>query len=325
MRQVSKLALTLFSCLSLLGTQAKADVIREDSAESLLNKKTPVYVWQDTTQKPRAVAIAIHGLVMHGGVYNALANKLASEGMIVMAPDLRGFGRWHDNHSKEAHVNYEKSLQDIDELVKAASERYPNLPLYCIGESMGAGLAMHTAINNPKLVDGLVLSAPALQPRIYMGPLISETLKPQKKIKLEQYIKRWASEDPRIVEESLADPLVTKRLTSWEIFKSLRNMRPNLGYAKKLPADIPFLVIQGDQDRVLKSNAVVKLISTAKTKDQTVRWYHNRGHLLLETAYVPPETIDTVYGWLQTHIDEASQPTMVSLTPQDNALPSLSD
>lgn len=314
MRRVSKFALAFFSCVSLLGAPAKAEVQREDTAESILNRKTPVYVWQDTAQKPRAVAIAIHGLVMHGGVYNSLANKLASEGLIVMAPDLRGFGRWHNHkHDKESQLNYDKSLKDIDELVKAASKRYPELPLYCIGESMGAGLAMHTAINNPALVDGLVLSSPALKPRIRVGPIITESLKVHKQVKLEPYIKRYASEDPRIIAESLADPLVTKRMTTWEIVKSFKYMRANLGYAKKLPADIPFLVIQGDNDRLLKSNAVVRLISKATTKDQTVRWYHNRGHLLLETAYVPAETINAVNNWLQVHIDAASQPAMVSL------------
>ncbi len=318
MRLFSKFALAMVSCISLLGTQAKAEVVREDSAESLINRKTPVYVWQDSTQKPRAVAIAIHGLVMHGGVYNVLANKLASEGIIVIAPDLRGFGRWQESQSKEAQLNYNKSYEDISELVKAASERYPNLPLYCIGESMGAGLAMHVAINNPKLVDGLVLSSPALKPRLYVGPVLSETpsvlIKMHKKVNLEPYIKKFASEDPRIIAESLADPLVTKKLTTWQIVQSFKYMRPNLGYAKKLPADVPILVIQGNKDRLLKSNAVVKLISKAKSKDQTVRWFSDRGHLLLETAYLPPETLDTVNNWLQVHIDVASQPTMVSLT-----------
>ncbi|CAN5158288.1 hypothetical protein BH10CYA1_BH10CYA1_31270 [soil metagenome] len=318
MRRLSEFALAMVFCISIFGTQAKAEVVREDSAESLLNRKTPVYVWQDKTQKPRAVAIAIHGLVMHGGVYNVLANKLASEGMIVMAPDLRGFGRWKENHSKEAQLDYNKSYEDINELVRAASERYPDLPLYCIGESMGAGLAMHVAITNPKLVDGLVLSSPALKPRIYVGPLLSETpsvlIKVHKKLNLEPYIKKFASEDPRIIAESLADPLVTKKMTTWQIMQSYKYMRSNMGYAKKLPEDVPILVIQGNKDRLLKSNAVVKLISRAKSKDQTVRWFNNRGHLLLETAYLPPETMDTVNNWLQSHIDVASQPTMVSLT-----------
>lgn len=324
MRILSKFALAMVSCISILGTQAKAEVVRDDSAESLLNRKTPVYVWQDTAQKPRAVAIAIHGLVMHGGVYNVLANKLASEGIIVMAPDLRGFGRWQENHSKEAQLDYNKSYEDINELVRAASQRYPDLPLYCIGESMGAGLAMHVAINNPKIIDGLVLSSPALKPRIYVGPLLSETpavlIKVHKKVNLEPYITKFASEDPRIIAESLADPLVTKKMTTWQIMQSYKYMRPNLSYAKKLPVDVPILVIQGDKDRLLKSNAVVKLISKAKSKDQTVRWFNGRGHLLLETAFLPPDTLNTVNNWLQVHIDVASQPTMVSLTNDEEIL-----
>jgi len=235
-----------------------------------------------------------------------------------MAPDLRGFGRWQNSQGKDAQLNYNKSYEDINELVNAASQRYPDLPLYCIGESMGAGLAMHIAINNPERVDGLVLSSPALKPRLYLGPVLAETpavlIKVHKKVNLEPYIKKFASEDPRIIAESLADPLVTKKMTTWQIMQSFKYMRPNLGYAKKLPPNVPILVIQGDNDRLLKSNAVVKLISKAKSKDQTVRWFKDRGHLLLETAFLPPETLDTVNNWLQVHIDFASQPTMVSLT-----------
>ncbi|HEY9677030.1 MAG TPA: alpha/beta fold hydrolase [Drouetiella sp.] len=306
MHLISKLAIAFATCTALLAPQAKADVVSQEDAESLLNKKTPVRVWHDPAQKPRAVAIAIHGLVMHGGVYDSLAKNLASQGFVVYAPDLRGFGRWHDIRGKEAALNYNKSSEDINEIVQAARKKYPDIPLYCIGESMGAGFAMKAAVDNPNTIDGLVLSAPALKPRFFVGPILKEAPKvavaPRKKVNLAPYIKRFASNDPAIIEESLKDPLVTKQMTTWEIANSIRTMRPNLGYARKLPSNLPMLVIQGDNDRMLRANAVVQMVAKTKTKDQTVRWFSNRGHLLLETAYLQQDTLNTVNNWLHQHM-----------------------
>jgi alpha-beta hydrolase superfamily lysophospholipase len=327
MRAISKFAVALATCTALLAPQAKAEVVRHESAEALINRKTPVYVWQDNAKKPRAVAIAIHGLVMHGGVYDALAKKLATDGIIVIAPDLRGFGRWQGSQNKQGGLNYGKSQRDVGELVEAAKARYPNLPLFCIGESLGAGIAMHVAIDHPGLVDGLILSSPALKHRSFVGPMLSEApaflIDMRKKVDLAPYIKKFASDDPRIIAESLADPLVTKRMTTWELVRSINCMRPNLHYAKRIPANIPLLVIQGNKDRMLKSNAVVQLLARAKSKDQTVRWFNDRGHLLLETAYLRPETVDTVSGWLQEHIDDAQLTTQVSISEESTGSTSI--
>ena len=115
-------------------------------------------------------------------------------------------------------------------------------------------------------------------------------------------MKKFASEDPRIVDEAVHDPLVRKKLTTWELFKTVRTIRASLHYADHVPADMPVLVIQGDKDRMLKSNAVCDLLKHLNSKDRTVRWFKDRGHLLLETAYLQDETLVTVDGWLQEHL-----------------------
>ena len=60
----------------------------------LAGKQYPyLYQWTDSDAKPRAVIIAIHGILMHGRTYEHLAEHLAKEGMIVLSPDLPGCGR----------------------------------------------------------------------------------------------------------------------------------------------------------------------------------------------------------------------------------------
>jgi esterase/lipase len=65
---------------------------------------------------------------------------------------------------------------------------------------------------------------------------------------------------------------------------------------------MPVLVIQGSKDRMVCSNAVMLLLQKMHSQDQTVRWFSDRGHLLLETSYVRPETLDTLNDWLDGHM-----------------------
>ncbi|MDR3612329.1 MAG: alpha/beta fold hydrolase [Candidatus Obscuribacterales bacterium] len=268
----------------------------------------PTIVWQSSSTKPRAVIVTLHGLIMHGGVFDSIARRLVNQGYIVAAPDMRGYGRWRKG-KEPCEVSYDDTFDDILGLVKKLKTQYPDLPLFCVGESLGADMSMRVASTEPGLVDGLVLSSPAIKHRSYLGPLVANMplliAKPGKQIDLIPYIRKFASEDPRIIDGALNDPLVRKRLSASELVRSVSVFKASLNYAKLIPASIPILVMQGSSDRVVKSNAVVSLLGCLKSTDQTVRWFNARGHLLLETDYVYPDTMQIVTGWLKEHVDES--------------------
>lgn len=294
-------------------SQALADVKKEDGLK-LQNVSMPMYQWENDSGKPRAVAILIHGLTMHGGIFDKLARHLAEQGYKVIAPDLHGYGRWADLPQEErickecgAQVCYQKSRRELLELIDEVKAANPSLPLYMIGESLGADMVLYSASMRPKIIDGIVLSSPAIKRRFNLVPRVMRDMcliahNPFRQVDLVPYMKKFASEDQRIIDEAVNDRLVRKKLTTWELFKTVHTMRPSLQYADKVPANMPVLVIQGDNDRMLKSNAVCDLLKHLSTQDQTVRWFHDRGHLLLETAYVQPDTLNTVEGWLNEHL-----------------------
>lgn len=338
-----------FSLLALAPSDARAEVVRDDSPKLEGSFEGRAYQWKDTGVKPKAVALAVHGLVLHGGVYDKMARELASQGFVVVAPDLRGYGRWcpdkpsrHgctarlDNAAvvplddsppqqaveeawpscknslvKRSKISYNKSYGDLKELVKSIRNQYPALPLYVIGESLGAGMAMHLAADMPQSIDGLVLSSPAIKRRMYMEPrmvmdLTAMMMRPSKQIDLVPYIKRFASEDPDVVCTALQDPLVRKRLTVVDLLKTSQLIKGNIKYANRIPDSMPVLIIQGDRDRMLKSNGVVTLLDHLKSQDQTVKWLSGKGHLLLETPHIMPETMATVSNWLSDHVQQAA-------------------
>jgi acylglycerol lipase len=336
-----------------LGSPALAEVERDDSPQLEGLNHRRVYEWKDTELKPKAVAIAVHGLVLHGGVYDKLARELAGQGFVVVAPDLRGYGRWcPDQKSKprnpeqqqldnatvipldgilpeepieqscssckstltksSAGISYEKSYHDLKDLVKAVRNHYPALPLYVIGESLGAGMALHLASDMPQSIDGIVLSSPAIKRRVYMEPrmvmdLTVMMLSPSKTVDVSPYIRRFASEDPQVADTALQDPLVRKKMKMVDLLKTSQLIKGNIRFASKIPEDMPVLIIQGDRDRMLKSNGVVTLLSQLRSSDQTVRWFPGKGHLLLETPHIMPETIETVSLWLENHVKDATR------------------
>ena len=80
------------------------------------------------------------------------AKRLASEGVIVYAPDLRGYGRWLDEKSASGgskarlETDYDSSYLDLVTLIREAKD--PGLPLYCIGESLGTAMILRAAAGN---------------------------------------------------------------------------------------------------------------------------------------------------------------------------------
>lgn len=316
-KQKVLLALFGFSFLTSFtpGAPCFADVIREDRAVLSSEIKEPVYTWSNPDIKPKAVAIAVHGLTMHGAIYDTLARHLTDYGFIVLAPDLHGYGRWLKVKSDDRKCSecgsplcYMKSRRDLIKLIKTTKETYPDLPLYLIGESLGADMALYAASERPHLINGLVLSAPAIKRKLNLVPRVArDTMllmqNPFRDVDLVPYMKKFASEDPNVISETVHDPLVRKRLSLWELFKTINTIRPSLGYADKVPESMPVLIMQGDKDRMLKTNAVVQLMRRLNSTDQTVRWFSGRGHLLLETNHMHEDTLTTVTSWLREHVE----------------------
>lgn len=297
-------ALSVAFLSTFTGLAARAGIIRED--QSALTKEIPLYCWRDDSRQPRAVAVAVHGLTMHGGVFDTMARQLAADGIVVYAPDLRGFGRWlSDANYKDKTagvIDYETSYEDVTKLVRKVKAEHPDVPLFCIGESLGADLVLRAAGELPDAMDGIVLSSPAVKTHSFIWPMVELSgpvmMNPKKQMNLVRYIRKFASEDPHIVHGALSDPLVRKRLSAVDLLHTSVTCKPALEYAKKVPENVSVLVIQGKQDRMIKAKAVIKLVSQLKSHDQTVRWFPDRGHLLIETSYVRSDTLETIQDWL---------------------------
>ncbi len=120
---------------------------------------------------PRAVLLALHGFNDHSG--NFLTDSLPAlngGGLLVYAYDQRGFGR---APNRGFWAGAETLAADAVAAAALLRRRHPDLPLFLLGESMGASVALvASAAEVPPPVDGYVLLAPAIWSRDAMNPFM---------------------------------------------------------------------------------------------------------------------------------------------------------
>lgn len=274
----------------------------------------PLYEWSPKNTEPDGMILAIHGLTLHGNRYEVLGKAFAAEGFYACAPDMRGFGRCYtddkhvfavDGESKQS-IDYEKTYSDIVALAQAMKRAHPEVPLFAMGESLGTSMCIKLAAGHPELVDGLILSGPTVKvhPLMFLHPdnMLAASwallIHPRFNMPTSGFVKNLVSNDSDIVHEMLNDPLCRKGLTIAELLKTKAFVKQTLSNASKIKAELPVLVIQGSEDKCMVPRAVTRLVGKIQSAGQTIRWLNAHGHLLLETSYLRPATLDAIDAWI---------------------------
>ncbi|HZB92027.1 MAG TPA: alpha/beta fold hydrolase, partial [Stellaceae bacterium] len=131
--------------------------------------KLPLRTWLPAG-KPRAVILALHGFDDYSNAFAMPATAWARDGIATYAYDQRGFG------AAPMRGRWPGTWQLADDLTTGSRllrARYPGVPLYCLGESMG-GAVVAAAVSGlaraPKPdCDAIILVAPAVWGRDTMN------------------------------------------------------------------------------------------------------------------------------------------------------------
>jgi alpha-beta hydrolase superfamily lysophospholipase len=294
-------------------------VFKQDS-DFLKEAGLPTYEWYPKDIEPQGLALAIHGLTMHGKRYELLGKAFAASGYYMVAPDMRGYGRCRSEHNHEncaednckRKVDYEKSFAEISRIATLMKQKYPRLKMIVIGESLGATMAVRLAGMHPELVDRLIISAPAMRvsPRMFFQPssvaqgFLAVFVKPSGLLNLDFFMNKLISSDPGVVKEICDDPLVVKHLSPGELFKSHAFISKTAFWARKIATNTPVLILQGNLDHCVIPHAVTELTRNIPSNDQTLRWLYNQSHLLLETRHFSAPTVAAITDWFDDHEPE---------------------
>jgi acylglycerol lipase len=124
--------------------------------------KTRLYAqsWQPDEAAVGVVCL-VHGLGEHSSRYAHVAAALGQAGYVTLAFDLRGHGK--SQGARGDAVSYAQQMDDIKRLLAEADERYPALPRFLYGHSMGGNLALNYALRRRPPLHGVIVTGPWLR------------------------------------------------------------------------------------------------------------------------------------------------------------------
>ena len=234
--------------------------------------------WEPDERKPKAVICHVHGHGEHSGRYVHVAQAFTNAGYAMLSFDLRGHGR---SGGARGHISsIDDYLQDIDSLLEQARTRYPNLPMFLYGHSLGAVQTLNYCLRRKPVLKGVIATGPSLHTSIEnqkikvvmakaLGALfptvtIASSLKPSD-----------LSRDQAVVQAYINDPLVHESMSLGFGKSMLEANRYALEHAVEF--SLPLLLIHGKEDAIAFPSSSIEFAAPLKEKCTLMLWeglYH---------------------------------------------------
>lgn len=297
------------------------------------NERDTVYGWiYVPTVKPKGIVQIIHGFGEHSRRYLHMIVKFMDAGYIVAADDHVGHGKtalendtWGDWGNKGVHT----MMEDEHTLTTLVKEKYPNLPYFLFGHSMGSMIARDYIAKYGEELNGVTLcgtcgvfrhaeeGAELLKKLIEEGkgnesdPGIVESLMGWMceycgDVKLGN---EWICDDAYVQQDHADDPFdaFTKPTNNQSMYDFTQMMTVILGteWAEKVPTSLPIYNIAGDMDPVGEygegvyavSNWLLSTGHTVKTK-----LYSGYRHEIHNYAEIKNEVEDGIIAFMNQSI-----------------------
>ena len=277
--------------------------------------------------KPRAVVQIVHGVADYMGRYDHFARYLADHGFVVCGEDHLGHGKTVDD-GKYGYFGKKDGwtlvTADVRQLRVLMGEKYPDVPYFLMGHSMGSFLSRTYLCAYPGTVDGCILSGtgqekPAI---VAAGKAVSSVVCALRgpdavsPLSLGSYNKQfapnrttadWICRDEAVVDAYLKDPFCTFEPTAGLV----RDMMGGLQYISseealsQMDPSTPVYLFSGDRDPVgANGEGVRKVYGFFKdhgTADLTMKLYPGGRHEM-HNEINKGEVYADVLAWLEKHI-----------------------
>lgn len=283
-------------------------------------------------QRPVGVLQIAHGVAEYALRYEPFARFMNAHGFIVVANDHLGHGLsvaegavplYFGRHDGWRHV-----VDDMYALRDMTGRKYPELPCFLLGHSMGSFLTRTYLIRYPGTLAGAIIMGTGQQPAalVKSGRLLAKMI--GRRIGYDRFsptVDRlvfgaynkpfapsrtdydWLSADAENVDRYIADPLCGGNIT----VGLLLDMLGGIGFIEKqsnvdtMNPDTPVLFISGDQDGVGGMGKGVKAayesFRKAGVRDVSLKLYEGLRHEILNEACRETVYAD-LWSWIEAHL-----------------------
>ena len=260
-------------------------------------------VYRAEDEKGRLVIA--HGLGEHAGRYGTVAAQLLPRGISIWAPDHRGHGR---SDGPRGHISsFYQYIDDLHTLIGFSREHLPEgMKLFLLGHSMGGLIALRFAARFPDVIDGLIISSPALGVPQKPSPLLTgiarilSTLRPTFGFPNGLDASK-ISHDEAVVRAYLDDPLVHARVSARWFTEFIAAMEAANRSVSEM--QLPILMQIAGDDHLTSVDASKQFFEGIPAADKTLRLYEGLYHEVYnEEKQQRAHVLDDLESWLMKHI-----------------------
>lgn len=233
-------------------------------------------------EPPRAVVLAVHGFNDYGNAFAGFGEYAAARGVAVYSYDQRGFGA---NSDAGFWPGMPILVTDLRIELDRLAALHPTLPVYLLGESMGAAVVIAAATGNrPLEAAGVILSAPAVWGGDQLSPFYRATLWLASNLTpgltlTGRGLEIQPSDNIEMLRALGADPLVIKGTRIDAIAGLVRLMDRAYAGAESLSG--PLLILGGARDEVVPPAAHQAMLERLRANACSEIVYPDGYHMLL--------------------------------------------
>ena len=280
-------------------------------------------------QEPKAVLQIAHGVTEHMLCYTEMAEYFTARGMVVVGNDHLGHGLSIARDAEPMYFGPENSWKWVEEDVytcfQKCKKKYPDIPYFVLGLSLGSFVVRALAIHHPGEVSGIILAgtgqSSAMQLQLVKMLAQKESRKAGEdhttpmihKLTFEMYNKQfapnqtdydWLCASKEGVESYIADPLRGEDMSAGLFREMLNGMiySGSVKNQKKMDKNIPVLLISGAEDPVGENGkgvqATYRSFKKVGMKDVSVKLYPGLRHdIFIEDE--KEKVFEYIFHWLQ--------------------------
>lgn len=281
----------------------------------------------------RAVLQICHGMVEYIGRYDAFASWLAKRGFYVTGNDHLGHGKSVTSDSEYGYFHEPDGnwcvIEDIHTLRERAEGKYPGVPYFMLGHSMGSFLLRQYILGHGRGLAGAVIMGTGEKSRLLLwaGQRLCQILAAVKGwhyhsrlidgLGLGSYNKafepseskrEWVTSDLEIRAKYENDPLCNFTFTVngyYQMFEGMKQIAGKKG-ALRIPRTLPVLLVSGSQDPVGEFGKTVEKIyrryQEAGIRDVTLKLYENDRHEVLNEQD-RQQVYEDIFCWMEERME----------------------
>lgn len=280
----------------------------------------------------RGVVQIAHGIAEHSGRYVPFMEFLAGNGFVAVANDHLGHGKTAADESELCYFapknGWDLVVEDMDQLHRIEAAKYPDVPYFVMGHSMGSFLTRTYIIRHPNGLKGAIISGTGQNPGVvvssgklmakleiidhgdkYRSPMLDKLAfgNYNKGYETVRTHSDWLTRDETIVDAFIADPLCGKVATAGLFYDLMTGLQfiwktENLN---KMNKAMPVYFFAGDKDPVGGNGENVKKVYNRFLKvgmqDVRLKLYKDGRHEMLNELN-KDEVYADVLAWLNSKL-----------------------